>query len=101
MLARIYRPAPSATQSGIARSQQWVLEFEPETAKKIDPLMGWTSSGDMRGQVKLRFDTKEAAAEYAKAHGIPFRIAEPKQTKPKLKAYADNFRYDRKQPWSH
>jgi hypothetical protein len=67
MRARIYRPAKNAMQSGKARTKQWLLEYEPETARTIDPLMGWTSSRDMRQQLCLEFDTAEEAVAYAKA----------------------------------
>ncbi len=57
MPARIYKPAKSATQSGLGRTKLWVLQFEQETPREIEPLMGWTSSGDMRQQIRLTFDT--------------------------------------------
>ncbi|HXI99601.1 MAG TPA: ETC complex I subunit [Micropepsaceae bacterium] len=101
MLARIYQPAKSAMQSGKARTRQWVLEFEPERPREIEPLMGWTASTDMRQQVSLDFDTMEEAVAYAKANNIPFQIYEPHQPAAKAKAYSDNFKFDRKIPWSH
>jgi len=101
MLARIYRPAKSAMQSGLAKTKDWVLEFEPASARRQDPLMGWTSSTDMNGQVKLKFDTQEEAAAYAQAHGIPFQVTEPKVPRKIIKAYADNFAYQRKESWTH
>ena len=101
MLARIYRPAKNAMQSGKANTKEWVLEFEPASARRSDPLMGWTLTGDTRGQIRLAFETSDEAVAYAQAHGIAFQIAEPKTPKPILKAYADNFAYNRKQPWTH
>jgi predicted DNA-binding transcriptional regulator YafY len=101
MLARIYRPAKTAMQSGKANAKDWTLEFEPESARAPDPLMGWTQSRDMNGQVRLQFDTREEAVAYAQAHGIAFRVMEPKTVKRVLKAYADNFSANRKQPWTH
>ena len=101
MLARIYRPAKTAMQSGKAKSRDWRLEFEPASARTIDPLMGWTSSSDMNGQVRLTFDTKEEAIAYAERHGIPFRLHEPHEAPVIIKAYADNFAPNRKQPWTH
>ena len=71
MLARIYRPAKTAMQSGKAKTNDWRLEFEPASARTIDPLMGWTSSTDMNGQVRLAFETSEEAVAYAERHGIP------------------------------
>lgn len=101
MLARIFRPAKTAMQSGKANAVDWALEFEPESARAPDPLMGWTQSRDMNGQVRLTFETREEAIAYAQAHGIPFRVMEPKPVKRVLKAYADNFSATRKQPWTH
>ncbi len=64
MTARIYKPAKTAMQSGNAKTKEWVLDFEPEQPREIEPLMGWTSSGDMRPQVQLRFDSAEEAIAY-------------------------------------
>ena len=101
MLARIYKPAKSAMQSGMARSKEWVLEFEPEQAKNIEPLMGWTSSEDMKGQLHLSFDTKEEAVAYAERNAIPYQVFEPKPRRATIKAYADNFKFTRKGLWTH
>ena len=101
MLARIYRPAKTAMQSGRGKSLSWRLEFEPAAARTIDPLMGWTSSGDMNGQVRLTFDTQEEAVAYAERHGIPFRLHAPNEQPVIIKAYADTFAATRKQPWTH
>jgi hypothetical protein len=100
MLARIYQPAKNAMQSGQAKDE-WLLEFEPESARTADPLMGWTSSSDMRGQIRLKFDTKDEAIAYAARHGISAQVFETKARKPIIKAYADNFKYSRKGQWTH
>ncbi|MEQ1865862.1 MAG: ETC complex I subunit [Micropepsaceae bacterium] len=101
MLARIFKPAKNAMQSGLANAQDWVLEFEPEEARRIDPLMGWTGSGDMNGQVRLIFDKREDAVAYAERHRIAFQVFEPKEAKRSVRAYADNFKYTRKGQWTH
>lgn len=101
MLARIYVPARSATQSGRARSKYWVLEYEPATPRVVDPLMGWTSSDDMNQQLWVEFDTKEEAVAYAEKNGIPYQVFEPHLPQAKSKSYSDNFKFDRKVPWSH
>jgi hypothetical protein len=88
-------------QSGKARTKAWVLEFEPGSPRRADPLMGWTGSADMLAQVQMEFDGKDEAIAYAEAHKIGFDLFEPHRASPKAKAYADNFRYDRKVPWSH
>jgi hypothetical protein len=101
MRARIYKPARNAMQSGNARTKLWLLEYEPERPREIDPLMGWTSSSDMRQQVQLEFDTREEAIAYAEKNEIAYDVFEPMRPAAKAKAYADNFRFDRKVPWSH
>ena len=88
-------------QSGQAKGREWRLEFEPAAALRPDPLMGWTSTSDMRRQVSLAFDSKEDAVAYAQRHGIAFQVIEPKAPRPIIKAYADNFATDRKVPWTH
>ena len=102
-LARIYSPPKSAMQSGRARAQAWVLEYEPAERKRIDPLTGWFGSGDTRGQLKLHFDTKEQAVAYAEANGIPYEVepARPGRAAIRPKSYADNFRWNRTDNWSH
>jgi len=101
MRARIYQPARNAMQSGKARTHSWVLEYEPESQKAPDPLMGWTSSRDMRQQISMEFENLDEAKAYAEKNGIPFQVFEPHKPAPKAKSYSDNFRVDRKVPWSH
>jgi ETC complex I subunit conserved region len=101
MPARIYKPAKNAMQSGTARTKDWVLEFEREEAPVIEPLMGWTSSGDMKQELRLQFDTKEEAVSYCERHGIAFQVFEPKEPARRTMAYADNFAFKRSEPWTH
>jgi hypothetical protein len=101
MSARIYRPAKSATQSGLARTKLWHLEFEQERPREIEPLMGWTASAETRQQVRLRFDTKEEAIAYAEREGIPYRVEEPAESRRRTMSYSDNFKFNRTGPWTH
>jgi len=92
MTAIIYQQPKSAMQSGRAKSDTWVLEFEQSEALRPDPLMGWTGSGDTQSQVKLKFPTQDAAKAYAEKHGIAARVhATPKKAL-KIQAYSDNFK---------
>ncbi len=99
--ARIYKPAKTAMQSGKARTKEWVLDYEPEAPREIEPLMGWTASGDMRQQVRLRFDTAQEAITYCERHGIAYQVFEAKPAKPPIISYADNFAFKRADPWTH
>ncbi|MFN4023871.1 MAG: ETC complex I subunit [Hyphomonas sp.] len=102
MEARIYKPAKSAMQSGRSNTTSWVLEFVNRGAsRRTDPLMGWTSSNDTSGQVRLTFDTREQAIAYAEREGLNFTVEEPRERRRFIKSYADNFSADRKQPWTH
>jgi NADH dehydrogenase ubiquinone Fe-S protein 4 len=101
MVARIYRPAKTAMQSGRAKTHRWVLDFEPEQPTEIEPLMGYTSSSDMRSQVRLQFETKEEAIDYAKRNGIAYQVFEAHDRVRPTIAYSDNFKRDRTQPWTH
>jgi hypothetical protein len=98
--ARIYGPTKSAMRS-IAQTKAWVLDFEQASPKTISPLMGWTSSGDVRQQVRLRFDTKEEAIAYCEQNALPYRVFEPALPKRVVQAYADNFAYTARQQWTH
>jgi hypothetical protein len=101
MVARIFQPAKSAMQSGLGRTKEWLLEYEPEAGKGIDPLMGWTSTRDTNSQVRLSFDTREEAIAYAERHGIPYTISEPKPRQQIRKSYAENFKFGRRLTWTH
>ncbi len=101
MLAKIYRPARNAMQSGTAKSQDWVLEFVSDSARTVDPLMGWIGNGDTNTQVRLTFATREEAIDYARRQGIAFQVAEPRTAKRVIKSYAENFAAVRKRPWTH
>ncbi|EEW25892.1 ETC complex I subunit [Rhodobacter ferrooxidans] len=103
MRARIYQPARTAMQSGTAKTQGWVLEFSQDSAREVDPLMGWTSSTDMDSQVRLQFDSREAAEAYASAHGIDAVAIQPKPRKANIRpgGYGDNFATNRRGVWTH
>ncbi len=103
MRARIYQPAKTAMQSGTAKTKGWVLEFAQGSAREVDPLMGWTSTRDTQTQVRLRFETREAAEAYAAARGIEVAVTEPKARKANIRArgYGENFATDRRGVWTH
>ncbi len=101
MTARIYRPSRTTTQSGIAMTKLWVLEFDPAAPRQIDPLMGWTSSGDMKSQVRLNFATKEEAIAYAGKNGLSYRVEDRKPAPRKIQSYSDNFKSTRHDQWTH
>ena len=103
MRARIYQPSRNAMQSGMAKTRQWILDFAPAEAREVDPLMGWTGSGDTQAQVRLRFASREEAEDYARARGIDYTVTEPHKRKPNVRprGYGENFATDRRGPWTH
>lgn len=103
MTARIYQPARNAMQSGTGKTRHWLLEFTPAEARDIDPLMGWTGSGDMSSQVRMKFESKEAAVAYAEKHGLAYQLFTPQKRSHILRksGYGDNFSHDRRTTWTH
>ncbi|HUA53341.1 MAG TPA: ETC complex I subunit [Candidatus Sulfotelmatobacter sp.] len=92
---RVYQPPKTAMQSGRALTHKWVVEFEPDSPREVEPLMGWISGRDTRRQVKLHFETREEALAYAERNGYRVELEEPHARRLKPKSYADNFRPDR------
>src|ERR1700742_1227191 len=101
MTARIFKPAKNAMQSGTAKTKEWILDYEPEQPRSIEPLMGWTSSGDMKQQLRLRFDTREEAVAYAQREGIAYMVASEPPIRSSKKSYSDNFKWGRTGLWTH
>ena len=92
MPARIFQRSKNAMQSGRARAEDWVLEFESGRRKRPDPLTGWAGGAETQEQVRLTFPTIEAAKAYAERHSIAYHLVPAAPVKLKLQAYADNFR---------
>ena len=103
MRARIYQPAKTAMSSGTAKTKGWVLDYAPSTARDVDPLMGWTSSSDTQSQVRLKFESKESAIEYAQTNGIDYVVQDPKKRKANVRqgGYGENFATNRRGAWTH
>ena len=92
MPARLYQRYKNAMQSGKARTDEWVLEFESSRPKRADPLTGWSGGAHPQAQVKLAFPSLEAATAYAEHEGVAFHVVPSTPAKLKLQSYADNFR---------
>jgi hypothetical protein len=92
MKARIYQPSKSATQSGRGRLAHWVLEYELESKRAPEPVMGWTASGDTLNQVCLEFPTREDAIAYAERKGWDYSAAEAHMRIVTPRNYVDNFK---------
>lgn len=101
MLARIYSPVKNAMQSGKAKNNKWALTYVPEKAKLIEPFMCYTSSQDMKQQIKLWFDSCEEAVAYAERENIKYFVEQKHYTKVNSKSYDENFVTNRVSPWTH
>ena len=97
--AKIYQPCKTSMQSGRAKTKYWVFEYKPAQKNTPEPLMGWNSGGTLE-QIKLKFDSQEAAIAYADKHGIEYELIEPKKRIVTPKSYAANFAFSRKMPFS-
>ena len=93
MKAKIYQPAKNAMQSGRANMQHWVLEYELETPRRVEPLMGWTSANDTLNQVRVKFDTRDAAISFAEKEGMEYEVSDAHTRKINPRNYVDNFKY--------
>ena len=78
--AKIYIPNKSPMQSGLGKTDKWILEYETNDPTS-NPLMGWESSTDTYTELKLEFSTKELAINYAKKKKINYEIIEQKKRK--------------------
>jgi ETC complex I subunit conserved region len=102
MPVRIYKPSRNAMQSGKAKYDHWVAEFEANTPRTVDPLMGWTSSNDMNSQVRLSFQTREEAMAYCEREGLAYVVMpEAPVARAIRKSYSDNFKWGRSTNWTH
>src|SRR5438552_18360983 len=101
MAARIYKPARTAMQSGTAKTKEWVLDYEPEQPRAVEPLMGWTSSGDMKQQLRLAFDSKEEAIAYCERNGIAYQVFETPPAKRQRISYAVFCLKKKNTTWTH
>ena len=101
MTARIYKPARTAMQSGQGKTKEWVLDYEPEEPRTVEPLMGWTSSADMKQELRLHFDSKEEAIAYCQREGIPYQVFETAPPVRQRISYSDNFAFPRREAWTH
>jgi len=93
MKARIYRPSRNVMQSGRGKVKQWVLEYEIETARVLEPLMGWTSSGDTLNQIKMKFESKDSAIAFAEGKGLEYSVQKEHKRRVRPRNYIDNFKY--------
>ncbi len=101
MTIKIYKPSKTAMQSGFGKTKKWLAEYISDVDNVKDSLMGWNSSFDTQSQVKVFFDTKEQAINWAKKNNYQFYVVEPQKRKIKPKSYSSNFDINRKEPWTH
>ena len=95
MHARIFQPSRATTHSALGKTREWILEYEPATARRPESLMGWTSSADTLNQIRIHFPTREEAIAYAERHGVEYNVQETAIRRIRPKSYTDRFRLGR------
>ena len=100
-MLRIYKPAKTAMQSGRAKTKNWIAEYISKDSLEKDSLMGWNVSKDTNSQIKIFFNTKSEAIKWAKKNNFQFEIINYQERKIIPKKYADNFAFNKKEPWTH
>ena len=92
MVVKIFKPAKTAMQSGKAKTKLWHLQVVDDTIQVIDPLIGYHGGSSTKNQIKLQFETKEDAINFAKSKNYDYEVVEPSARKIIKKSYADNFK---------
>jgi len=92
---RIYKPAKNAMQSGTAGIKRWKIEWE-NRERWENPLMGWSSSADPLSNLLLDFADKEEAIAFCEKNAWDYVLEDPKERAPKVKAYANNFAWNKR-----
>lgn len=90
---RIFKPTRTAMQSGRSKTKLWVVEYETETARRPEPLMGWTASGDTLNQVRMKFDSMEQAIAFVEKKGWTYTLVQPQSRRLTPRNYGDNFKF--------
>jgi hypothetical protein len=89
---KIYKPAKNAMQSGRANTLNWIMERNNGNAQYIEPVMQWTASNNTGKQIRLTFETKEDAVNFAEKNGWHYTLIEPHTRTIKPKSYTgDHF----------
>ena len=101
MTIKIYKPSKSSMQSGQRNTNKWLAEYISDSQQVKDTLMGWNSSLDTKSQIKVFFNTKQQAIEWAQKNNYQYFVEDPKKRKIKPKSYASNFDINRKETWTH
>ena len=101
MVARIFRPAKTAMQSGRAQDGAWVLVYEPEAPRAVEPLMGYTSSADMKQEMRLTFASGKRRSPMPNATASPMSVEADTSAPARPISYSDNFATGRRFPWTH
>lgn len=101
MTIKIYKPTKTSMQSGLGNTKKWLAEYISDSDNIKDNLMGWTSSVDTKSQIKIFFDTRDKAIEWAKHNNYQYFVEEPMIRKLKIKSYSSNFDMNKKESWTH
>jgi NADH dehydrogenase (ubiquinone) Fe-S protein 4 len=92
-VVRIYKEAKPATQSANHNGSSWKLDWDVlgKGNRWENDLMGYQGSADYMQGTIMKFDTKEAAINFATGQGWDHYIQEPKVRHFRKKDYSANF----------
>ena len=90
--ARIFPRPLNAMQSGKAHPGEWMLQYQPSDRQTHDPMTGWPGSADTNRQLRLSFESREAAIAFAESKALDFQVEDAPVHRLKIQAYSDNFR---------
>ena len=79
----------------VSRGRGFGFGHDGSGGSLVDSVLTQASHVVSQASKQLGFATREEAEAYARRMGIDYAVAEPQAPALKLRAYADNFRYDR------
>ena len=92
MIVKIFKPAKTAMQSGKAKTRHGQLQVMDDSIQAKDPLIGYHGGSSTKNQIKLHFQTRDDAINFAKSKNYDYEVIEPSARKVIKKSYADNFK---------
>jgi ETC complex I subunit conserved region len=91
----IRKSSKTATQSGKAKKDRWILSFVEPSTEYRDSNVGWSGAHATSQQVTLTFETLVEAEQFATQNEYQYTVDLPQECVTPIKSYADNFKNNR------
>lgn len=85
---RIYKPSKNVMQSAPNAEDRWIVQYLGSKKYVTDPVMGWTSSSNVKTHMSMSFDTKEEAIAYCEKKNLSYEVSKPAKRKVQIRSYA-------------